>query len=193
MSRLVVLLAAVLLLAACTGGEPAATPSGRPGSPAPSAFVDRRVGPVVFSTPSSWTTPEDEAPASATVTTGVERLVLRQPATGDGPSPSLVATFAAEPQRPATEEVRALVAIKERVQRARDVQQEPLVLPGFAGATLVSYEEDGPAGAQRVEVLVGELPDGAVTTVTLVASPEQFPGLDLSAVALSARVSGRTS
>jgi hypothetical protein len=69
-----------------------------------------------------------------------------------------------------------------------DVQQHPLALPGLTDATLVSYEQaDAAGGPQRTDVLVGDLADGSVASLTVKAAPGTFAADDLGAIARTAR------
>lgn len=192
----------VLLLAACSGGDEPAAPGGSGsesaagsaappdalvGSPAPAGYATQAVGELSFSVPGTWM--PVEAPAASAP--GVVQLALRAPAADGAAAPVALALLSPKPSRDARREVEALVAIKRDVQKAEDLQEQPISLEGFTSASLVSFTEQGPAGAQRTGVLIGDLPSGAVVTLTVIASPEAFRADSLEAIVLSARGRGR--
>lgn len=184
----------LVLLTACTGGgdpgaqaRPDDTREAASGSPAPAGYASQSVGELTFSVPRPWG--PVEAPASGTV--AAMQLALRAPAAEGAPAPVALALLTSKPSRPAAQEVKALLAIKRDVQKAQVLEEQSLSLEGFANATLVSYVESGAAGRQRTDVLIGDLPSGAVVTLTVIASPETFEAEGLRAIALSARATGR--
>ena len=182
-----------MLLAACSGEDPgssggsAAPPDATSGSPAPVGYATQTVGELSFSVPGTWMSVS--APAASTP--GVVQLALRAPAASGAAAPVALALLSPEPSRAARQEVEALIAIKRDVQKAKDLQERPLSLEGFENATLVSFTEQGPAGPQRTDVLMGDLPNGSVATLTVIARPETFTAGGLQSIALSARANGR--
>lgn len=102
-----------------------------------------------------------------------------------------LATVATRPQRDAAAEVRSLVTMKRDVHKARDVQERSVQLDGFESATIVSYAEtQTPGGQQHTDVLVGDLPDGSVATLTVKADPQTHADDRLDAIVLTASAAG---
>lgn len=178
----------LILLAACSGGQSSATPKAQPGQTPPPGFAVQRIGLLSFAVPQAWQ-PVSTQPGR--VTGGIQELALRAPGPKDEPAPVALALISADPQRPAAKEVMALVTIKRDVQRAQQVREQALALPGFASATLVSYDEPNTSGGPlHTEVLVGELADGSVVTLTIKAEQGEFAAANLGAIALSATADG---
>jgi hypothetical protein len=172
------------LATACssTGGAAGPTPSAVPGSPAPSGWQERSLGPVTFAAP----------PALAEVDAGpadpaLRELALRGDDVGDGTAPAVLAQLAAEPSRTAAAEADSLEVVKRDVHRAQDVRRHDLALEGMSAAVVVSWTEPGPTGtAQRTDVLVADLADGGLLTLTVKADAVDFDADGLGAVTRSA-------
>lgn len=183
--------AAVLLVAACggSGGAAGAAPSPGPGSTPPAGFRPHSVGALTFEAPATWspvTVPTGSGPA-----TGAQ-LALRAPAPAGQAGPVALALLDPTPGRDAAAEVDSLVTIKRDVHKA-DVRTLPLALAGFTAAVLVSYDEDLLTGErQRTDLLVGDLLDGTLVTLTVKAEAALFGQLELGAIARSSRALQRS-
>ena len=172
---------ALLLTAACGGGEkPAAAPSPKPAASPPSGFVAHSLVDVTFHVPRDWV--RVPAQQNTGVQAGKPELALRAPGPEGQPAPVVLALLDPQPKRGALKEVDSLVRIKRDVHKVAGVKTDPLALPGFAQAVVVSYDEEVGAETQHTDVLVAELADGRVVTVTVKAERGRYTADELSAI-----------
>lgn len=184
MLRLLAGSAAVLLLTACSSGDDPSAQAPAVASP-PAGFASYSIGDVTFSAPSSWD--EVEAGTAAVPVTGEQEVALRAPAEDEESAPVALAVLDPSPSRDAAAEVDALLTVKRDVQKV-PVRTETLALPGFASAELLAYDEDLVTGERlHTDVLVGELDDGTLVTLTVKAETALFGQLQLGSVVRSAR------
>jgi hypothetical protein len=187
--RLLGLGALLALATACSsaGGAGQPKPSAVPGSPAPSGWQERELGPVTFSAPAALAE-IDTGPAADP---DLRELALRGQDVGDGTAPAVLAQFAADPPRAAAAEADSLETVKRDVHRAQDVRRQHLALEGMSAAVVVSWTEPGPTGtAQRTDVLVADVAGGGLLTLTVKADAADFDADGLGAVARSAAAAG---
>ena len=187
----------LVLLAACSGGSEAtgpapSVPAPPPGATPPAGFTPRTVGALSFSTPADW----QEVPATGRLAPAGDQLqlVLRAPGAEGASAPVALALLDRTPARSAAAEVDSLVTVRRDVERAQDVRSDPLAVPGFTTAVLVQYEQPGPSGqATHTDVLVGDLADGTLVTLTVKADRPDYDAGQLAAVARTAAVAGRAA
>jgi hypothetical protein len=183
-----------LLLAACSGSgsEPqAADASALPSTTPPAGFREQAVGELSFFVPADWVR---VAPAEQAVVEGGElELALRAPVPEGEPGPVALALVDPTPDRGARKEADSLVRIKRDVQQVPDVSADPITLPGFSYAVLVSYDEQLATGvAQHTDVLVGDLDDGTLVTVTVKADRARYDADQLGAISRTAGAGTRS-
>ncbi len=192
MRRRLRLLAVVplLALAACTGDSDPGQAAPEAGQSSPQGYASHTVGPLTFAAPQDWEPVEQPTtPAEGTAT-----LSVQAPGPDGQPAPVALALVARQPQRDAAAEVEALVTIMRDVRKAEDVRQRPVELDGFDSATVVSFRQTQVTGGpQQTDVLVGDLPDGSLATLTVTASPTVHAEQGLDAIVLTATAAAARS
>jgi len=194
MTRAALVLAGVLLLAACSGSSnqpedradgPAtadATPTALAGVDPPAGFTEHTVGGVTFAAPEELEQVPLGAPAE-----GTEELGLRAPSAEGELAAAVLAQVVAQPPRDAATEADNLETVKREVQGAQEVGRRALDLEGFTTALVVSYQQPAPNGSlTRTDQLVADLADGGLLSLTVAAPLAAFESGDLEMVTRTA-------
>lgn len=179
----------VLLLPACSGGDQQpAQASPWPSVPPPAGFRLQEIGALSFFAPFTW---ERVGPEGVAAVEGGElELALRARGAQGEAVPVALALVDPTPVRSALKEADNLVRIKRDVQQVPDVRSDQVILPGFAHAVLVSYDEELASGlTQHTDVLVGDLADGTLVTLTVKAERRLYDADELEAVTRTAAAS----
>lgn len=171
--RILAVLLAPLVLAACGSSEDGGGDAPLVPADAPEGWTSHAMGPVTLSAPAQWEEFDTEPGADAD-----QAYALR--AQGAGPGTGVHTSVTSERRRDAEAALANLKDIGSASLAARDVEEAVLSWPGADGAGWLGYEATVRIGADDVEMryeyLVVDLEGSAQAVVGVVAPVAEFDG-----------------